>query len=88
MSGDPNILRAARLLLSISQEDLATSIGVSTQTIKKIESGDRRVLLSTVDAMKRVLEDRGIVFLGATETLGPGFRVTLPLANGWERGTG
>ncbi|WP_062013016.1 helix-turn-helix domain-containing protein [Aureimonas sp. AU4] len=86
MSGDPNILRAARLLLSISQEELARLSGVSTPSIKRIEGGDRRVLLSNVDALKRVLEERGIVFLGATETMGPGFRVSLSLADGWESG--
>ncbi|KQT86844.1 helix-turn-helix domain-containing protein [Aurantimonas sp. Leaf443] len=86
MSGDPSILRAARLLLSISQEELARLSGVSTPTIKRLEAGDRRVALSNVDALKRALEARGILFLGATETLGPGFRVSQALAEGWERG--
>jgi transcriptional regulator with XRE-family HTH domain len=86
MSGDPSILRAARLLLSMSQEELARLAGVSVPTIRKIEGGDRRVWLSNVDALKRALENRGIVFLGATETMGPGFRVSQTLAEGWERG--
>jgi transcriptional regulator with XRE-family HTH domain len=84
MTGDPNILRAARLLLSISQDELARSSGVSPSSIKRIEGGDRRVMISSVDALKQALEERGIVFLGATETLGPGFRVPLSLAKGWE----
>lgn len=77
-------MRAARLLLSISQDELARLSGVSTGSIKRIENGDRRVWLSNVDALKRALEERGIVFLGATETLGPGFRVPLSLAVSWE----
>ena len=70
----------------MSREELAGLSGVSTPSIKKIEGGDRRVWLSNVDALKRALEDRGIVFLGATETIGPGFRVSLSLADDWERG--
>lgn len=84
MTGEPNILRAARLLLALSQDELARLSGVSTASIRKIEGGDRRVWLSNVDALKHALERRGIVFLGATETLGPGFRVALSLARGWE----
>lgn len=58
-------IRAARALLSWSQEKLAKAAGVSTPTIKRIEAstGHIRSNYSTMLAVIAALEDVGIEFI-------------------------
>ncbi|OYW93224.1 MAG: transcriptional regulator [Caulobacterales bacterium 32-67-6] len=70
-------IRAARALLSWNGADLAQAAGLSLQTIRRMESelGPGRSSAANVDAVRRALETKGVVFLGADEAGGPGVRL-------------
>lgn len=84
MPVEPHLLKAARFMLSLSQDDLAKEAKLSIRTIHKLESGGRGLSLASLEAVQRVLEARGVVFLGITETMGPGFRVTHAVSESWQ----
>ena len=77
----PYLLRAARSLLGMSQDELAGFADISRRSLAKIESGDRTILLANYDAVRRVLEGRGIEFIPGTERCGPGLRISIGLAS-------
>ncbi len=58
-------IRAARGLLDWSQKQLADATKLSVQTIKRMEGtrGPEASTIANVDAVRRALEDSGIVFL-------------------------
>ncbi len=58
-------LRAARALLKLEKEQLAELAGVSSATIRKLEvvDGPLDARTSTLRALERVLEERGVVFV-------------------------
>lgn len=57
-----NQLRMARAALRWSVRDLAEKSGITANTISRIENGsDTRT--STVEALKRALEEGGVVFI-------------------------
>ena len=62
---------AARKLLKMSQTELATATGLTTRTITRFERGES-VRPETVEAVRDVLVERGIVFLNGGE---PGVRL-------------
>jgi DNA-binding XRE family transcriptional regulator len=70
-------IRAARSLLDWSGEQLAQVSGVSLQTIWRMESavGPSRSSAVNVNAVRRALEDAGVVFWGPDEAGGPGVRL-------------
>jgi len=59
-------VKAARALLSWSQEDLAEASGVSVPTIARLEASDGPLggRSSTAAAIRAALEDAGIEFMG------------------------
>lgn len=59
-------VKAARALLSWSQDDLAAASGVSVPTIARLESADGPLggRASTASAIRQALEDAGIEFTG------------------------
>jgi len=72
-------IRAARGLLDWSQKQLADATKLSVQTIKRMEGvrGPEGSTAANVDAVRRVLEDAGVVFLDARQNKdgGPGVRL-------------
>lgn len=68
-------IKAARALLSWSQEDLAKQAGVSLPTVKRLESEDGELggRADTVRKLRAALESAGIEFLGGSA--GPGVRL-------------
>lgn len=58
-------IRAARGLLDWSQKQLADATKLSVQTIKRMEGirGPEASTPANVDAVRRALEDAGVVFL-------------------------
>ena len=74
-------IRAARALLAISQQDLATQAAVGLNTVKRIEAaGDEPTgNIQTLLRIKRALEQAGILFIDQEEALGPGVRFRKPL---------
>jgi predicted transcriptional regulator len=73
----PEQIRAARGLLNRSQRELSEMSGVALQSIKNIETGKTDPRLSTATALRKCLEDQGVIFLSAGETTqgGPGVRL-------------
>ena len=69
-------IRAARALLNWSGADLADKVGLSRNTIAKIEQNDSipSIRLQTMLDLKRVFEDADIEFIGTPDN-GPGVRL-------------
>lgn len=65
-------IAAARALLGISQAELAEATGLASNTILMFETGQSEPRTVTVDALRRVLEDRGIEFMNGGD---PGVRL-------------
>ena len=58
-------LRAARAMAKLTRSELAQAAGVSEETVKRIENTEGRISVntSTVAALARALEARGVVFV-------------------------
>ena len=64
----------SRAALGLKVRELAEASGVNFNTISRIERGaDARV--SSLDAIRRALEDAGIEFIDAADGKGPGVRL-------------
>jgi transcriptional regulator with XRE-family HTH domain len=77
----PIQVRAARILLGLSQQDLADRASVSLGTIKRIEAA-RFELAGTAQTMARIqqaLESAGIIFIDQDAQSGPGVRLRRPI---------
>lgn len=69
-------VRAARALIRWEQRDLAEASNVSLPTIKRLETtpGELAAQERTVDAIRRALEDAGVIFVPENGE-GPGVRL-------------
>jgi len=85
MPVDPNLLKVARLLAELSLDELAARAKVGRRALASMEAGNADCMLSTMEVVKEALEAEGIVFLGETETHGPGLRVSATTADAWTR---
>jgi DNA-binding XRE family transcriptional regulator len=65
------MMRVARALLELSQEDLAKRAGVGRQTIVRIEAGGKGVAFDAVAKVRGALEKGGVIFLPPTAEHGP-----------------
>src|SRR3546814_21138229 len=63
MIANMRLLKAARLVLGWSQEELADKSGISRPTISKLDAGEIDVRVHTLLAVQYALEDGGIKFL-------------------------
>ena len=63
-------IRAARSLLGLSQDDLASIAGVSRRTIVKLESDPAGLETETVESVLSALRNGGITFVSADGSLG------------------
>jgi len=82
MGASWKLLRAARLLLGLTQRELAEEARVSRGSVDRLERGERGH--SRIDdAVQAVLERHGIRFIPETETSGGG--LMLPPALGGEQ---
>ncbi len=77
MLAHPKILKLARLALDLTQNELATGAGISLRLLQKLEACDQDTTVRTIRLVQQALEDRGVVFLGESESLGSGFRVPM-----------
>jgi DNA-binding XRE family transcriptional regulator len=68
------ILRAARSMLGLHQEQMAKLAGISTPTLHKIENGNKRIAIEYVERLQVAFEKAGIEFLGEGEVSGEGLR--------------
>lgn len=70
----PSQCRAARALVSMSQDELAARSQVAKRTIASFEGETRRPYERTVDAIRAALEAAGVEFI-AENGGGPGVRL-------------
>lgn len=70
-------IKAARALLEWTQPQLARASGVSVPTIIRMEGslGPSRSVAGNVEAVRRALEDAGIIFQDSDEQGGVGVRL-------------
>jgi transcriptional regulator with XRE-family HTH domain len=67
-------VRMARAALGWGVRDLAKKAGIAANTVSRYENGSGATV-ATVEAMRKVLEDAGVIFVPADETGGPGVRL-------------
>jgi transcriptional regulator with XRE-family HTH domain len=71
-------MRAARALIGMKQEELASAAGLSGQTIKRMESlGTGKSSAENVQAVQRALEAAGVQFIDENGG-GAGVRMARP----------
>ncbi|MDU0342063.1 helix-turn-helix domain-containing protein [Bosea rubneri] len=76
MVATAKLLRAARIALGLSLDELAAEAGIDRRTVSRVEGrGDDQRPLGSAIAVERALERKGIVFLKATANEGAGFRL-------------
>ena len=66
----PGQIRAARSLLGLSQDDLASIAGVSRRTIVKLEGDPAGLEIETVKSVLSALRNAGVTFVSTGEGLG------------------
>jgi len=77
----PSQIRAARVLIDLSQEELAKLAGIGVATLRRVEavrdeiSGNARSILR----IQRALEEAGVEFIDQDDVKGPGVRLRAPL---------
>ena len=77
----PIQIRAARMLLGLSQQELAKLASLSVVTVKRVEAAGRkfRGTAETSARMRRALDAAGVVFIDEDSTSGPGVRLKYPV---------
>jgi DNA-binding transcriptional regulator YiaG len=71
----PAQIRAGRAMLDWSQDELATAAQIGVSTVRDFESQRRLSPVEGLPAMKRALENEGILFLPGNDDGGPGVRL-------------
>lgn len=71
----PAQVRAGRALLGLSQEALAELAKVGLSTVRDLEAQRRPVETTTAEAVRRALDNAGVVFVQGDATGGPGVRM-------------
>jgi transcriptional regulator with XRE-family HTH domain len=72
----PSQSRAARGLLSWSQDQLAENAGVGNSTVRDFEKGRRVPIDESLTAIRRALEDAGVIFENNGKFVGVKLKVT------------
>lgn len=71
----PMQIRLARTALGLGVRELAAAAEISPSTVQRFESEIGGMQTRTLDRVQQVLEERGIIFIYADETAGPGIRL-------------
>lgn len=74
MQASYDLLRAARVALDMSTDDLTKKAGISKRSLVRIEAC-QPVGLEISMRVQKALEEAGIEFLPETQTQGPGIRL-------------
>jgi transcriptional regulator with XRE-family HTH domain len=71
------LIAAARALTGLSAKDLATTSGVSIETLRQMEASGGAWLQpgADLDAVKRALETFGVIFIPESDGIGAGVRL-------------
>lgn len=62
MIAPPNVLRAARELVGITQRDVVEAAGISRRSLQRLETGEQEWIKASV-LLQTYYESRGIVFV-------------------------
>lgn len=73
----PVQIRAARVLIGMSQVELAERASISVATVKRIEAARAELsgTISTIASIQRALEEAGVIFIDQDQRSGPGVRL-------------
>jgi predicted transcriptional regulator len=71
----PRTCRAGRVLVGLSQEDLASRANVGLSTVRNYEAGRSESRRNNIAAMQRELEAAGVLFIEADSEGGEGVRL-------------
>lgn len=71
-------IRAGRALLGWSQQQLADRAILSRNAVAKLERGEVDPRASTIEAVRRILEQHGVTFVPASGRIGEGVRAAAP----------
>lgn len=77
----PAQIRAARALVSWSQEKLATEANVGLSTVRDLEAERRSDEVGAMRDVVQALDNAGVTFLPGSATEGPGVRLCVGLPN-------
>jgi transcriptional regulator with XRE-family HTH domain len=77
----PLQIRAARVLLGLTQAELASRSGIGLATLKRIESAGTELTgtAQTMSRIKKALEAAGVTFIDQEGEQGPGVRLRKPV---------
>jgi transcriptional regulator with XRE-family HTH domain len=77
----PLQIRAARVLLGLSQAELASRSGIGLATLKRIESAGTELTgtAQTISRIQKALEAAGVTFIDQEGEQGPGLRLRKPV---------
>lgn len=59
----PKFLKTARVLLEISQDELAQAAGISRRTLVRLETESPDASFRSIGAVRKALETRGVIFI-------------------------
>ena len=77
-----NVLKAARIALGLSPDELAERAGISRRTLGRVETHPRSDrYLKGAAMVQKALEDQGVEFLKALAPKGEGFRLPLVITD-------
>jgi len=68
----PRLVTAARILLKLSQSDLAAEARIGIATLRRYERGDTNPRADKLDAILRALRAHGVRFVEETDTVSMG----------------
>lgn len=71
----PLQMKLARTAVGLGVRELATQAGVAPSTIQRFESGRGDMHSRTLDRVRQVLEEAGVIFIDADASGGPGVRL-------------
>ncbi|MBU1385993.1 MAG: helix-turn-helix domain-containing protein [Alphaproteobacteria bacterium] len=71
----PLQMKLARTAVGLGVRELAAEAAVAPSTVQRFESGRGDMHSRTLDRVQRVLEEAGVIFIGADAEGGPGVRL-------------
>lgn len=70
-------IRAARALIGWNQTELATAAGIAVSSVKNLEGGMTEPNPRTIVALRKAVEDAGVILLGPGDAMEGGHGVRL-----------
>jgi transcriptional regulator with XRE-family HTH domain len=81
----PKALKATRIYLGLTLDQVGKAAGLSSKTVARVEAGGAKVSLEAVAAIQAAFERMGVHFLPQTEEFGEGMRMPRHEGSGFLR---